>query len=104
MFVVDINAKKNRVVLGSNDDLFKKELVIKDVNTIPFVFAEVDEFKVYAKVRYAAKPSLATVTKLSDNTAKVVFEEAQRAITKGQSLVMYDGDILVGGGVIDDIL
>ena len=104
MFVVDINAKKNRVVLGSNEDLFKKELVIKDVNTIPFDFAEVDEFKVYAKVRYAAKPSLATVTKLSDNTAKVVFEEAQRAITKGQSLVMYDGDILVGGGIIDDIL
>lgn len=104
MFVIDINAKENKVVLGDNEDLFKKELIIKDVNTIPFDFSDVDEFKVEAKVRYAAKPSLATVYKLSENTAKVIFEDAQRAITKGQSLVMYDGDILVGGGIIDKIL
>lgn len=104
MFVIDINAKENKVVLGDNKDLFRKELIIKDVNTIPFDFSSVDEFKVEAKVRYAAKPSPATVYKLSENTAKVVFEEEQRAITKGQSLVMYDGDILVGGGIIDKIL
>lgn len=105
MFVIDINAKDNVVVLGDNEDLFKNELIINDVNTIPFDFKDITEpFTVEAKVRYSAKPSIAKVYKLSDNSARVVFEENQRAITKGQSLVMYDGDILVGGGIINEII
>ncbi|WP_300280026.1 tRNA 2-thiouridine(34) synthase MnmA [Peptacetobacter sp.] len=105
MFVIDINSKDNVVVLGDNDDLFKKELIINNVNTIPFDFADVEEpFTVEAKVRYSAKPSIAKIYKISDNSARVVFEESQRAITKGQSLVMYDGDMLVGGGIIDEII
>ncbi|MBQ4301102.1 MAG: tRNA 2-thiouridine(34) synthase MnmA, partial [Lachnospiraceae bacterium] len=46
------------------------------------------------------KEQPATVTALDDNTIKVVFDEPQRAITKGQAVVMYDGDIVVGGGMI----
>ena len=105
MFVVDINAKDNTIVLGDNSDLFRSELIASNVNIIPFDFDEMKEpVRVEAKVRYAAKPSPATVYKISENNIRIVFDEPQRAITKGQSVVMYDGDILVGGAVIEKIL
>ena len=99
MFVVDIDPVKNTVVLGSNDDIFKKELIAKDVNLIT-VDEITEPIRVQAKVRYSAKPSEATVYNNGDGTIRMVFDEAQRAITKGQSVVMYDGDKVVGGGII----
>ena len=99
MFVVDINAKKNTVVLGDNEDLFNKVVIAKDVNLIPF--DDITEpIRVEAKIRYSAKPSPATVYKIDNNKIKIVFDEPQRAITKGQSVVMYNGDVVVGGGII----
>ena len=99
MFVVDIDPVKNTVILGSNEDIFKHELIAHDVNLI-----SIDEIKepirVQAKVRYSAKPSWATVHNNGDGTIRMVFDEAQRAITKGQSVVMYDGDVVVGGAII----
>lgn len=100
MFVVDINAKKNTVILGDNEDIFSKELIAKDVNFIPF--DKIDEpIRVQAKIRYSAKPADATVYALRNNKIKIAFDEPQRAITKGQSVVMYDGDTVIGGGIID---
>ena len=103
MFVLDINAKKNTVILGSNEDIFNKELIATDVNLI-----SVDEIKeplrVQAKIRYSAKPADATVYKHGENSIKIVFDQAQRAMTKGQSVVMYDKDIVVGGGIISESL
>ncbi len=55
---------------------------------------------VTAKIRYSAKESEAIVTPLQDNKAKVEFKEPQRAITKGQSVVFYLNDIVLGGGKI----
>lgn len=103
MFVVDINAKKNMVVLGDNEDLFKKELIATDVNIIPFNDIE-EPIKVQAKVRYSAKPSPAMVYKISEDKIKIVFEEAQRAITPGQSVVMYDNEVVIGGAIIEKAL
>ena len=103
MFVVDIDPVKNTVVLGSNDDIFKHELIAKDVNLI--TIDEITEpIRVQAKVRYSAKPSDATVYNNGNGTIRIVFDEAQRAITKGQSVVMYDGDKVVGGGIITQSL
>ena len=97
--VVDINAKKNTVVLGDNENLFNKVVIAKDVNLIPF--DDITEpIRVEAKIRYSAKPSPATVYKIDNNKIKIVFDEPQRAITKGQSVVMYNGDVVVGGGII----
>ena len=99
MFVIEINAKKNTVVLGDNEDLFNKVVIAKDVNLI--AFDEITEpVRVEAKIRYSAKPSPATVYKIDNNKIKIVFDEPQRAITKGQSVVMYNGDVVVGGGII----
>lgn len=101
MYVIDINGKNNTVTLGENSDLFRKKLIAGDVNFLDFSLKDMDEpIKVQAKIRYSAKLSNATVTKLDDNRVEVDFEEPQRAITKGQSVVFYEGNRLVGGGVI----
>ena len=100
MFVVDIDPVKNTVVLGDNEDIFNKGLIAKDVNLISIDDIK-EHIRVQAKIRYSAKPSNATVTKIGENRIKIEFDEPQRAITKGQSVVMYDGDKVVGGGIIE---
>lgn len=98
-FVVDIDIENNTVVLGDNEDLFKKEVLISKVNIINNKY-RLDELHVQAKIRYAGNATSANIKKLEDDVYKVVFEEPVRAVTRGQSLVMYDHDILVGGGII----
>jgi tRNA-uridine 2-sulfurtransferase len=101
MFVVRIDVDKNRVVLGDENEVFSKELIAFDLNFISI--AEFDkELRVKAKIRYSAKEVDATVYPIdSGKKARVVFDTPQRAITPGQSVVFYEGDIVVGGGVID---
>uniref|UniRef100_UPI0036713E4D aminomethyltransferase beta-barrel domain-containing protein n=1 Tax=Planotetraspora mira TaxID=58121 RepID=UPI0036713E4D len=60
--------------------------------------------EVTAKVRYSARPAKAKLTQVGENKIKLVFEENQRAITKGQSVVFYKGNYVVGGGIIEEIL
>ena len=103
MFVTDIIPDKNQVVLGNEEDIFKNTLIAKDVNLIPFDKVE-DEIEVTAKVRYSARPAKAKLTQVGENKIKLVFEENQRAITKGQSVVFYKGNYVVGGGIIEEIL
>ncbi|WP_061996772.1 tRNA 2-thiouridine(34) synthase MnmA [Clostridium sp. ATCC 25772] len=103
VFVIDIIPEKNQVVLGDEQDIFKNTLIAKDVNLIPFDKVE-GEIEVTAKVRYSAKPAKAKLSQVGDNRVKLVFEENQRAITKGQSVVFYDENYVVGGGVIETVL
>ncbi len=99
VYVTDIDVFNNRVVLGDNDDLFRTTLFAADVNFIPFDTLE-GELRCTAKVRYGATDSPCTVTPVK-NGVKVVFDVPQRAITKGQAVVFYDGDLVIGGGIID---
>jgi len=103
VFVTDINPLTNEVVLGSEEDIFKTDLIAKDLNFMPFDKLT-GEMRVQAKIRYSAKPSPAIITPVSEDRVKVTFDSKVRAITKGQSVVFYDGDTVVGGGVIDEIL
>ena len=99
MYVKEKDLKNNRVVLCDNESLFSKELTAKDINLIS-VDKITEPMRVCARVRYNQKEQPATVTQLDDDTIKVVFDEPQRAISKGQAVVLYDGDIVVGGGTI----
>ena len=99
VYVTDIDVENNRVVLGDNDELFATSLFAKNVNFIPFDELQ-GELKCTAKVRYRTVDSPCTVTPVRGGV-KVVFEQPQRAITKGQAVVFYDGDTVVGGGIID---
>ena len=101
-YVVDINGQDKSIVLGDNDDLFKTSLTARDVNFVEWTQEEVSgPIGVYAKVRYAAKPAKAEVTYIGQGLVRVDFEEPQRAITSGQSVVFYSEDRLLGGGIIE---
>jgi tRNA-uridine 2-sulfurtransferase len=97
-FVTDIDSVKNTVTLGDNEDLFLNELKLYNYN---FINSEYDKEynELTAKIRYAAKEEPVIVEK-KDDMLYVKFKSPVRAITKGQSTVFYDGDILVGGGII----
>ncbi|MFA7636476.1 MAG: tRNA 2-thiouridine(34) synthase MnmA [Monoglobales bacterium] len=97
-YVVGLDAEKNQVVLGDNSLLFAKKLIAENQN---FLTMEklTSPIEVEAKIRYAAKPSKAVVYPYGDKIS-VEFSQPQRAITPGQSVVFYNGDILVGGGEI----
>lgn len=99
MYVMEINTTDNTVVLGRDADLFTDTLIANDINLISVPRID-GEMHVKAKVRYRHTEQPATVTQIDDDTIKVVFDEPQRAITKGQAVVLYDGDIVVGGGTI----
>lgn len=100
MYVCEKDLENNRVVLGLNTDLFSTELFAKNLNWIAFD-SPTSPFKAQAKIRYSHSQSPCTVYPLEDGGVKVVFDEPQRAITKGQAVVFYNGDTVLGGGEIE---
>ena len=99
LYVCAIRPDTNQVVLGRSEELFSRELIAHDLNLISLPEIR-GELRVKAKVRYRHTEEWATVTQPETDTIRVVFDEPQRAITKGQSVVLYDGDVVVGGGII----
>lgn len=100
VYVVAVRPEDNTVVLGDETDIFSNSLTASNTNyiSIPDLTCEM---RVKAKIRYSAKEADAVIAPLADNRVRVNFDEPQRAITPGQSVVFYDGDTIVGGGVID---
>ncbi|MBQ9156861.1 MAG: tRNA 2-thiouridine(34) synthase MnmA [Eubacterium sp.] len=96
-YVIDIIPDQNKVVLGSNEDLFRTDLIADDFNWIEDV--EADEL-IKARIRYHQAEKEANVKKLEDGRVAVHFLEPQRAITRGQAVVIYRGDHVAGGGTI----
>ena len=98
-FVVEKDAENGRVTLSDEADLFTDTLLAESFN---FISGEVPTkpIKVTAKTRYSAKEETATVYPPENDKIKVVFSTPQRAVTAGQSVVFYDGDTLLGGGII----
>ena len=99
MYVIGKNADNNTVTLGSNELLFTDTLYADNLNWIAFEYPE-SEFKCRAKTRYRQTEQPCTVYPQGRNTVRVVFDEKIRAVTPGQHVVFYDGDIVLGGGVI----
>lgn len=99
-YVVGKDAATNTVTLGSNDDLFSSHLTASQINLIAADRLDAP-IRVQAKVRYRATPAWATAEQTDDDQLTLHFDEPQRAISKGQSVVLYDGDIVIGGGIID---
>lgn len=100
VYVCDKCAKTNTVTLGDNDDLFKTEVFVEDFNWLSIPQPE-SEIKASAKIRYNMKEQPCTVVPLENGKVKIIFEQPQRAITKGQASVVYDGDYIIGGGIIE---
>ncbi|MGH9402375.1 MAG: tRNA 2-thiouridine(34) synthase MnmA [Terriglobia bacterium] len=98
LYVTEIDAATNRVVVGSNDDLMKRRCRVRDVNWIRPA-GEGEEIEARVRIRNKHAPAPARVT-AKGSEALVHFAEPQRAITPGQAAVFYDGEEVVGGGWI----
>lgn len=99
MYVCRICAEQNTVVLGEERDLYAKEAELRGVHWISGVMPE-EAKRCKAKVRYRQQEQWATAVPLANGNVRLVFDEPQRAVTPGQAAVLYDGDIVLGGGVI----
>ena len=99
LFVVGFNKEKNEVIVGEKEYIYKKEMIVKDINLLLIDSLE-EPMKVSVKTRYSSVEENATIEMIDDNTIKVVFENPVARITPGQSAVFYLGDIVFGGGKI----
>ncbi len=101
-YVYSIDPETNTVVLCDNEDLFEREVIVDEFNWTSGVIPSDAEngFRCAAKIRYNHHEQPAVAYLQEDGSVKLVFDEAQRAVTPGQSAVLYDGDVVVGGGII----
>ena len=102
LYVLSKDAKHNTVLLGDDAELFSSALLASRVNWI--ITPPAEPLRVTAKTRYSQRESAATVTPLDGGAVRVDFDEPQRAITAGQAVVFYRGDIVAGGATIDKAL
>lgn len=103
LYVTSIDATNNRIEIGTEAKLFKRGLIARNINLIKYADC-VQPRRVEAKIRYKDGGGTATIRQLGDNRIEVLFDERRRAITPGQSVVFYEHDDVVGGGVIDEVL
>jgi len=99
LYVLDLDPQTNTVRVGPAEGLERTRLVAESVN---FIACEppVEPMPVEAKIRHSHAPAPATVRALGEGGAEVVFEAPQRAVTPGQSVVWYQGELVIGGGII----
>ena len=99
LFVTGFNSKQNEVIVGEERELYKKEILVNDINLL-LIDELKDEMEVEVKTRYSSKQAKAKISMHDKDKIKIVFDEPQRALTPGQSAVFYIDDIVLGGGKI----
>ena len=99
LYVLGKNAGSNTLIVGTQEELGSRELIARDVN---WLSGEIPgkPFHADVKIRYTAKEAEALVTPVNGNQVQVRFEASQRDITSGQAAVFYQGDVMIGGGII----
>lgn len=99
VFVLEIHAETNEVVVGSSEESMSRYVRADRVNFMGI--ADIEEpMRVWAKIRYNHKGAWCSVEKTKEDEILCTFEEPQRAITPGQAVVLYDGEYVLGGGTI----
>jgi tRNA-specific 2-thiouridylase len=101
LYVTGLDVLNNTVTLGDDEELLTKQLTAHSVNLIKYATLPADGLRVTAKIRYKDEGASAMAYSEGDAGIKVVFNEDRRAITPGQSVVLYEGDDVVGGGIIE---
>ena len=100
LYVLATNPFRNALIVGTADELGKEKLIAKHINWISGD-APAEPFKAEVKIRYKARPAPALIEPLDVDRIVVHFDDIQRDITPGQGAVLYDGDICLGGGIIE---
>jgi tRNA-specific 2-thiouridylase len=102
LYVLDIDPAANRVVVGDRAALMKRSLIARQINVIcPILAGTRGPVSCTAKIRYNHEPQSATVERTGEDELHVRFDEPQSAVTPGQAVVLYDGEVVLGGGWID---
>ena len=123
LYVININGAEGKVTVGGNDDLLSRTLIARDLNWIAIESLEAEltrrsggpqapspaienanGLRVFAKIRHRHEPAPAMLEPAANGEVRVTFDEPQRAITPGQAVVFYDGDLVVGGGWIAEVV
>lgn len=99
LYVIKIDSPKNKIVIGTEEELYRDELEVKDLNWISGSAVE-SSMNVDIKIRYKSEPAKARLL-VGSNRVKVIFDKAQRAISPGQAAVFYQDNEVAGGGIID---
>ncbi len=102
-YVTSIEPDKNRVIIGRKNDLFGRKLIASNLNWVS-IPPPTSRIKAQVQIRYRHRASPAIVYLIEKDRAIVEFEEPQRAITPGQYAVFYDGELLLGGGKITELV
>ena len=100
LYVVDIDAEHNQVIVGTAKDTFAQDCTAQDVVWGGVIESLKDSMCVNAKFRSTGKPVSAVIMPADNGSVHVRFDEPQRALTRGQSIVFYQDDAVVGGGII----
>jgi tRNA-specific 2-thiouridylase len=101
IYVVDIDSQKNRVTIGDKSSLLKSRLTARQVNLLSSRAVGARNLKCTAKIRYNSPPQAASLNVVGNDLIEVVFDEPQSAITPGQAVVCFDGEVVLGGGWIE---
>jgi len=99
LYVVSLDRERNRVVVGEDGELRGSQCEVRDVNWIPFK-APQESIRATVKIRHRHDPADANLIPAPNDSATVVFDVPQRAITAGQAAVFYSGEQVLGGGWI----
>jgi tRNA-uridine 2-sulfurtransferase len=99
LYVVDIDAGKNQVIVGKKTDLQTAGLIAADINLLTDELPD----EIEAKIRYRKKPARCKVAREGEKL-RIIFRETQESITPGQAVVLYAGDEVLGGGVIEKVI
>jgi tRNA-specific 2-thiouridylase len=100
LYVVAIDPKKNQVIVGSRAEVSEHEFYVKNVNWVS-INPPTAPISAEIQVRYRTEPVIGTVIPMENNQVKIIFDEPIFGITPGQAAVWYDGEILLGGGIIE---
>jgi tRNA-specific 2-thiouridylase len=100
LYVLRVDAENNRIIVTDKENLFVEGLIASDVHmNLPGAFDS--PVKIKARIRQKHKEADAVITRIDEDKVKVIFDNPQLSVTPGQSIVFYNNDIVLGGGIIE---
>lgn len=102
LYVIKIDSSKNLIIVGTREDVYKKSLIVKEVNWLS-IKQPLNKINAQIKIRYRHRKADAVIEPINSKKVRVIFNQPQQAPTPGQAAVFYQGELVLGGGWIDEV-